>query len=186
MTHHARGDPVAIAPGTDLRCGKAAGLSGSAPQLRKVSKIAINEYSAVRDGGAGVIDLSPRGRLLVSGSEAVMFLNGLITNDMKTLAANSWMRAVFPNVQGRLLAVVRILNRADGFLIDTEAATHDKVVQLLGRFTLAGDFRVTDLTDQTACYSVQGNPSAAIMRQVFGETNAADPGQVVYRKTRSP
>jgi folate-binding protein YgfZ len=148
----------------------------------EVSKIAINDYSAVREGRAGLIDLAPRGRILVSGSEAVMFLNGLITNDMKTLAANSWMRAAFPNVQGRLLAVVRILNRADGFLIDTEAETHDKVVQLLGRFTLAGDFRVTDLTDQTACYSVQGTESAAIVRQVFGETATSKPGQVAIAK----
>jgi len=147
-----------------------------------VNKIDISDYSAVREGRAGLIDLSSRGRILVSGSEAVMFLNGLITNDMKTLAANSWMRAAFPNVQGRLLAVVRILNRADGFLIDTELATREKVVQLLGRFTLAGDFRVTDLTDQTACYSVQGSSSAAIMRQAFGDTRAADPGQVVSAK----
>ena len=146
------------------------------------SKIASSGYSAVREGRAGLIDLSPRGRILVNGSEAVMFLNGLITNDMKTLAANSWMRAAFPNVQGRLLAVVRILNQTDGFLIETEAATHDKVVQLLGRFTLAGDFRVTDLTDQTACYSVQGTQSATIMRQVFGDPGAPDSRQVVRAK----
>ena len=136
----------------------------------------------MREGRAGLIDLSPRGRILVNGSEAVMFLNGLITNDMKTLAANSWMRAAFPNVQGRLLAVVRILNQTDGFLIETEAATHDKVVQLLGRFTLAGDFRVTDLTDQTTCYSVQGTQSATIMRQVFGDPGAPDSRQVVRAK----
>ena len=148
----------------------------------KTSKIDLGGYAAVRDGGAGLIDLSHRGRILVSGSEAVMFLNGLITNDMKTLAAHSWMRAAFPNVQGRLLAVVRILNRADGFLIDTEEATHQKVVHLLDRFTLAGDFRVTDLTDQTACYSVQGSQSAAMMRQVFGETTAANHGEVVTAK----
>lgn len=111
-----------------------------------------------------------------------MFLNGLITNDMKTLAANSWMRAAFPNVQGRLLAVVRILNRADGFLMDTEAATQQKVVQLLERFTLAGDFRVTDLTGETGCYSVQGSQSAALLRQVFGETTASEPGKIVLAK----
>lgn len=142
----------------------------------------ISGYSAVRDGRAGLIDLSANGRILVSGSEAVMFLNGLITNDMKTLAASSWMRAAFPNVQGRLLAVVRVLNRQDGFLIDTEEATHQKVVQLLERFTLAGDFRVTDLTGQTACYSVQGSQSAAIMRQVFGEETAINPGAVLAAK----
>ncbi len=74
----------------------------------------------MRDGGAGLIDQSSRGRILVSGSEAVMFLNGLITNDMKTLAVNSWMAAAFANVQGRLLAAVRIAHREDGFLIDTD------------------------------------------------------------------
>ena len=128
------------------------------------------EYSAVRDGGAGVIDLSSRGRLLVSGSEAVMFLNGLITNDMKTLAVNSWMPAVFPNVQGRLIAAVRIIHRQDGFLIDTESVSLETVAKLLERFTLAGDFRVTDLTSETAMLSVQGRKAAEVIREAFGET----------------
>ncbi|MDX6574925.1 MAG: hypothetical protein QOE96_878 [Blastocatellia bacterium] len=135
--------------------------------------ILSNEYSAVRDGGAGVIDLSSRGRLLISGSEAVMFLNGLITNDMKTLAVNSWMAAIFPNVQGRLLAAVRIIHRADGFLIDTESPTLETVAKLLERFTLAGDFLVNNLTNETAMLSIQGRNAAAVIRQAFGETAAA-------------
>src|ERR671914_312128 len=61
------------------------------------------EYAAIRERGAGIIDLSARGRFQVSGSEAVPFLNGLITNDMKTLAENRWMPAAFPNVHGRLI-----------------------------------------------------------------------------------
>jgi folate-binding protein YgfZ len=127
------------------------------------------DYGIVREGGAGLIDFSTRGRLLVSGSEAVMFLNGLITNDMKTLAVNSWMPAVFPNVQGRLLAAVRIIHRQDGFLIDTENATTATVIQLLERFTMAGDFRVRDLTDEFAELSVQGRGSATVIQKVFGE-----------------
>jgi aminomethyltransferase len=129
---------------------------------------ASTEYSAVRDGGAGVIDLSSRGRLLVSGSEAVMFLNGLITNDMKTLEMDSWMPAVFPNVQGRLIAAVRIIHRHDGFLIDMEAVSLETVTKLLERFTLAGDFRLRDLTSETAMLSVQGGNAAAVIHQVLG------------------
>ena len=132
----------------------------------------VTEYSAVRDGGAGLIDLSARGRIIVSGSEAVMFLNGLITNDMKTIAANSWMPAAFPNVQGRLLAAVRVLNLNDHFLIDTERASHSKVLDLLSRFTLAGDFRVTDATEEVATLSVQGRGAANIMGAVFGDIAA--------------
>jgi folate-binding protein YgfZ len=139
------------------------------------------EYAAVREGGAGVIDLSSRGRLLVSGTEAVPFLNGLITNDMKTLAENSWMPAAFPNVQGRLIASVRVMRLKDGgtdkkasptFLIDTEPATHDRVLKTIERFTLAGDFRVKDITNDTAMLSVQGSKAAGVVSVVLNE--AAD------------
>jgi folate-binding protein YgfZ len=131
-----------------------------------------HEYGAVRDGGAGLIDLSSRGRILVSGADASMFLNGLITNDMKTLAVNSWMPAAFPNVQGRLLAAVRVIHRADGFVIDTEAVTHQTVFQLLDRFTLAGDFRVSDLTKQTNLFSIQGRRAAEMVGATLGEQAA--------------
>ena len=126
------------------------------------------EYSIVRDGGAGLIDLSARGRILVSGSEAVMFLNGLITNDLKTLALNSWMPAAFANVQGRLLAAVRIVHHRDGFLIDTEESTREALIKLIERFTLAGDFKVADLTEETAELSVQGKTSGEVIQKVFG------------------
>ena len=106
------------------------------------------EYEAVRGGaGAGLFDLSTRGRIEVSGAEAVQFLNGLVTNDMKALAAGAWMYAALPNVQGRLLALARVLRptAAETFLFETEAATRERVHQSLARFTLAGDFRVRDV-----------------------------------------
>lgn len=130
--------------------------------------MSLSEYSAVRDGGAGLLDQSSRGRILISGSEAVMFLNGLITNDMKTLAVNSWMAAAFANVQGRLLAAVRIAHRQDGFLIDTDNATRETVITLLDRFTLAGDFHVKDLTGETTMFSVQGRSASEIVSSVLG------------------
>jgi folate-binding protein YgfZ len=137
-------------------------------------------YRAVREGGAGLLDLSSRGRILVGGSEAVMFLNGLITNDMKTLAVKSWMPAAFANVQGRLLAVVRVIHRDDGFLIDTDSATRDAILKLLERFTLAGDFRVADLTHDIASISVQGNKAAEILSVVLNEpVSGLAPGSVL-------
>lgn len=130
--------------------------------------ILASEYSAVRDGGVGLIDLSARGRILVSGSEAVMFLNGLITNDIKSLAVNSWMPAAFANVQGRLLAAVRIIHRDDGFLIDTEDSTRAAVLKLIERFTLAGDFKVAELTGETTELSVQGETAREVIEKAFG------------------
>jgi folate-binding protein YgfZ len=139
------------------------------------------EYAAVREGSAGIIDLSSRGRILVGGSESVQFLNGLITNDMKTLAQNTWMPAAFPNVQGRLIASVRVVRLKDeetdrnvcpAFLIDTGPATHGSVLKTIERFTLAGDFRVSDITSQTALLSVRGRTAADVIRSALGEEAA--------------
>ncbi len=136
--------------------------------MQTIGKGVDESYSAVRDGGAGIIDLTSRGRLRVSGSEAVQFLNGLITNDMKTLSVNSWMPAAFANVQGRLLAAVRVIHREDGFLIDTEAPTSDVVRKLIERFTLAGDFHVSDLTEEMNQLSLQGAAAAKMLESVLG------------------
>jgi folate-binding protein YgfZ len=133
----------------------------------------MDEYSSVREAGAGLIDLSTRGRIEIGGTEAVLFLNGLITNDMKTLAEDSWMTAAFPNVQGRMLAAARVINRGDTFLFDTEAATRERILKTLEKFTLAGDFRVTDVTQETAHLSVQGARAAEIIRAALGEEAAS-------------
>ncbi len=156
---------------------------------------ALFEYAAMREGGAGIIDLSSRGRIMVGGSEAVQFLNGLITNDMKTLAENNWMPAAFPNVQGRLIASARVLRLQDegtdqttparlpsrgartnlfpAFVIDTEAVTHERVLKTIERFTLAGDFHVSDITSQTALLSVQGRSAVNVVRSVLGQELAS-------------
>lgn len=132
----------------------------------------MTEYEAVRDGSAGLIDLSAtRGRIRVSGSEATMFLNGLITNDVKNLAQNRWMPAVFPTVQGRLIGAVRVIRGSEpAFLIDTETASHDAVLKTISRFTLAGDFKVADVTSETALLSVQGEKAAEVVEKVFETT----------------
>ena len=148
------------------------------------------EYAAVRESGAGLIDRSSRGRLLVTGSEAVQFLNGLITNDMKTLAENTAMPAIFPNVQGRLVASVRVIRLADTptdkgpvpqFLLDTEAATYEQVLKMIEKFTFAGDFHVADQTATTAMISLQGKAATEIIATVLEETVATMKGGSVLQ-----
>jgi folate-binding protein YgfZ len=137
-------------------------------EARTRDKELMAGYEAVRHGGVGLIDLSLRGRISVSGSEAVMFLNGLITNDVKTLGENRWMPAAFPNVQGRLLAAVRVIRRANDFLLDTEAVTREKVIKIIERFTLAGDFKVADLTNETRHISFQGRSAGELVEKIYG------------------
>src|SRR5215207_11300781 len=140
-------------------------------------------YEAVRGGGAGLFDLSARGRVEVSGAESVPFLNGMLTNDVARLEEGAWMHAAFANPQGRLVASTRILRRGGGFLFDTEAATYPAVLKHLGRFTLAGDFRVRDLTAETGLLSVQGARAAEFVGAALGPEAAATARGRVARAT---
>src|SRR2546430_16940652 len=55
------------------------------------------EYDAVRGGaGAGVFDLSSRGRVRGSGGEAVQFLNGMLPNDVAGRGGRGGRDAAFP------------------------------------------------------------------------------------------
>lgn len=101
-----------------------------------------------------------RGLTAVHGKEAVQFLNGLITNDVAKLEDGEQVFAAFPNAQGRLLAVVRVLRHGDRFLIETEGATREKVFNNLFRFTYAGDFFVEDLSDNFRFVDLFGMASA--------------------------
>jgi folate-binding protein YgfZ len=139
------------------------------------------EYDVVRDGAsAGLFDLSSRGRVEVSGGEAVQFLNGMVTNDVARLEDGAWMHAAFPNPQGRLVASARIFRRGGAFLFDTEAATYRTLLKTLERFTLAGDFRVRDLTTETALLSVQGARASDFIKTVLGESAASATRGRVY------
>ena len=103
-----------------------------------------------------------------------MFLNGLMTNDMKTLAANRWMPSVFPTVQGRLIGAVRVIRGSEpSFLIDTETVSHDAVLKTISRFTMAGDFKVSDVTAETSLLTVQGQIAGEVIEEVF-ETSASE------------
>jgi folate-binding protein YgfZ len=94
-----------------------------------------------------------------------------MTNDMKALAENRWMPSVFPTVQGRLIGAVRVIRGSEpSFLIDTEAASHEAVLKTISRFTAAGDFKVSDITTDTALLTVQGQTAVEILEKACGQT----------------
>ena len=115
----------------------------------------VDVYDRIRAGRAAFFE-QKRGLIEVRGKEAVQFLDGMITNDMKTLADAGQMLAAFPNAQGRLVAVVRVQRRGDSYLVETEEATREKLYQNLFRFTFAGEFFVENVSEQFAYFEIFG------------------------------
>ena len=135
-----------------------------------------NNYSHIRSGGSGFYE-QKRGLIAVWGKEAVQFLDGLISNDVKTLEEGAQMLAAFPNAHGRLLAVVRVLRQGDRFLFETEEATREKVFNNLLRFTYAGDFFVEDISDEMRFIEVYGDVRASGPQSIF---KFSRPGSIMW------
>ncbi|REJ78873.1 MAG: folate-binding protein [Acidobacteria bacterium] len=129
----------------------------------------LDTYSAIRDAGKPWLRSAKTGLIAVSGNEAVQFLNGLITNDIAKLEEGGVMLAAFPNAKGRLIAVVRVSREGDKFIFATEESTYKSVLSNLERFTLAGDFKVEDQTEDRSVVSVLGESAVQLVSEVLGE-----------------
>jgi folate-binding protein YgfZ len=120
--------------------------------------MSIDVYKYVRDGGGGFYE-HKRGLISVWGTEAIPFLDGMVTNDIKTLEDGAQLLAAFPNAKGRLLALVRILRHGNRYFIETEESTREWLFNNLFRFTFAGDFFVEDISSAFECFHVINFPS---------------------------
>jgi folate-binding protein YgfZ len=120
------------------------------------------DYEAIRHG-VGVIDLSSAGKLQLSGKNAVPFLNGLVSNDVKSLQTGDGMLSAFPNLQGKLVALSRIYQTGAFLLIELDAINRAKIFTSLSRYVPAGDFFISDVSDQYALLSLQGPRSAELI-----------------------
>lgn len=128
-----------------------------------------NEESRQVRESVGLVDLSYHGVIKVGGSESVQFLQGLVSNDVKTLEKGKGMRAAFLTAHGKVEALCRIFNLGAEYLIITDPQTHEKVFKYLFPFSYAGDFKVDDVSDQYRLLSVQGPKSLLVMKETCFE-----------------
>ncbi len=102
------------------------------------------EVRAVR-ARAGMIDLSDRAKIALTGSERVPFLDGLVTSDMKILTPGTSTYALLLNEKSRVLGDLRAYAFADSIVLDIEAAQKDKILGILEKARVSDDVEFRDL-----------------------------------------
>ena len=152
------------------------------------------EYEAIRTGVA-VIDFSSAGKLEVSGKNAIQFINGLVTNDIKSLTAGDGTVAAFLDVHGKVVAMCRFYQTGRDLLLELDAVSREKVFKNLSRFVPAGEFFINDVSEQYALFSLQGPRAAALISELTTQPIAETPehkyseraiaGQPVFITTHS-
>jgi folate-binding protein YgfZ len=122
----------------------------------------LAEYAALREG-AGVLDLSFRGRLCVLGADAQRFLNGQVTNNVKDLQIGEGCYAALVSAKGRLHSDLNIYRLENEMLLDFEPGLSASVAQRLEKFVIAEDAQVIDAAAQYGLWSAQGPKAVEVV-----------------------
>jgi folate-binding protein YgfZ len=114
--------------------------------------------------GCGIYDLSARAKIALTGGDRVRWLNGMVTNNIRDLAAGHGVYAFLLNPQGHILGDLYAYNRGDSLLIDSDQSQLEKLLATFDHYIIMDDVEVANVTDKVTAIGITG-PKA---REVLG------------------
>lgn len=85
--------------------------------------------------------------LLATGHDAVSFLQGQLTNDLKNLPPNQWQLSAWCNPQGRIKTVLWVWHDGDSVHLILPHALKDSFLSDIQRYVMRSDVRFQDADD---------------------------------------
>jgi len=129
------------------------------------------------DGGTRMMDLSHIGVIEARGPDALTFLAGQFTNDLKPLDANHVQLNGYCNAQGRLIALLRVHRYGEAFLLHVPRSLVEGLLKRLRMFVLRAQVSIDDVSDHWVRLGLSGPRAAALLSEGLGMT-APEPGGV--------
>lgn len=99
---------------------------------------------------AGLVDLSGRVLVTITGKDRVRWLHNMVTNNVRDLPLNRGNYNFVLNAQGRILGDLYVFNRGESLLLETDRAQLDALVPTLKRFIIMDKVELSPLQDQSA------------------------------------
>ncbi len=130
-----------------------------------MSELQLNEYTALHET-AGVIDLSSRGRICLTGADRNRFLHGQVTNDIKKLRVGEGCYAALVTAKGKMESDLNIFCLQDELLLDFEPGLTEKISQRLEKYLVADDVQIVDVAPHYGLLSVQGPKAGTVISSV--------------------
>jgi folate-binding protein YgfZ len=128
------------------------------------------EHAALR-GSAGVLDLSLRSRICLTGGDRVRFLHGQVTNDIKRLQPGEGCYAALVTAKGKMQSDLNVHCLQDELMLDFEPGLTEIVAKRLEKYIVADDVEVVDVALHYGLLTVQGPKAESVVRDLhfFGE-----------------
>lgn len=125
------------------------------------------EHRAIRDAAA-IVDRSMLGKVAVTGRDRQAFLQGMLTNDIKTLAPGQGAPAAFLDAHGKVMALMRVYALEDTVLIELPPSTTEKTLERLDHFLISEKAYFEAVDPAFAIVAVQGAGSRELLSGLSG------------------
>jgi tRNA-modifying protein YgfZ len=126
------------------------------------------ELSAAHDG-AVLVPVSDYAVIRASGEDSATFLHNLLSNDVKSLAADGVRFAGLCTAKGRLLATFHIWHDGPDLLLAVSADIQAAILKKLSMYVLRSKVKLTD-TAEIVLLGLGGPKAAAAAQEVLGAT----------------
>jgi folate-binding protein YgfZ len=123
--------------------------------------------------GTIIADLSHLGLLELSGEDAVTFLQGQVTNDVKQLDGSNSQFAGYCTAKGRLLAIFLAFAHQGHLHLQMDGALKEAILKRLKMYVLRAKVVIVDKTEDIVRLGVAGPAAEAALQARFGVVPAA-------------
>lgn len=130
---------------------------------------AAREWRAA-SAGAGIFVAELRTFIAASGEDRVSFLQGMLSNDVKALAAGQGLYATFLTQQGKVVSDMRVYALEDQLLLDVLAWRRAALQEGLERFIVADDVELATAALQPLL-GLEGPQARAVAGEALGVTD---------------
>jgi folate-binding protein YgfZ len=120
------------------------------------------QYRQLREE-CGMLERSDRRLLVVSGPDAVEYLQGQLTNDVEALGVGEGQHSALLDRKGHMQADMRVLRpTAEELWIETEAAALEAALRHLSMYSIGREVEIADASEERAVLSLIGPRSVEI------------------------
>lgn len=132
----------------------------------------ITELESTRDELV-VCDLSQYGLIKVSGADAQLFLQNMLSSDVREVNARHAQISSLNNPKGRMLASLLIWCRQEEYFLHLPRSLCGYIHRRLAMYILRAKVKVEDVSAQKICLGLNGVSSEALVQQTFGSAPQA-------------
>ena len=123
----------------------------------------VREEFAALLSGCGVYDAGFRARISLTGGDRVRWMNGMVTNNIRDLAAGHGAYAFLLNPQGRILGDMNVFNEGETLTVETDRSQMEKILATFDHYIIMDDVEVTDASEKWTALGVAGPRARAVL-----------------------